>query len=252
MYPEDRVLVAYVPRPSDFEIIRSQGWYRIPRRYAPKGLHAEYLAFYFGRSFGEEKWAIHYYARRAGDELVRRRDLLPDQPDHPRADDVYYKVQLEGLQRLAQPIVSLRWRRITFVHTTWDRFMDAREINDLFIEGGPYVDRLYATLKDRGIRAERHYHVDGSTADHVVALSVPTLAGRVDVPYGDLPLDDKTLLTLAEALVKEIARQGGVANWRAPRPEWRDTGGGPGPAADNMRSRHRQRRYQEKKGGQLR
>jgi hypothetical protein len=215
MYPEDRVLVAYVPRPSDFDIIRREGWYRIPQRFAPKGLHAEYLAFYFGSKFGDEKWAIHYYARRAGHELARRRDLLPDEPEHPRADDIYYKIQLEELRKLAQPIVSLRWRRVTFIHTTWDRFQDATEINDLFIEGGVYVDRLYSTLKERGIRAERDYRIgepeEGDDVDHVVALSVPTRDGRVNVPYGDLPADDKALLALAEALVREIARQGGLA-----------------------------------------
>ncbi|MBP6786900.1 MAG: hypothetical protein KA170_04875 [Candidatus Promineofilum sp.] len=213
MYPEDRVLVAYVPQPSDFEIIRRDGWYRIPQRFAPKGVHAEYLAFYFGSKFGGEKWAVHYYAPREGHELVRRRDLLPDQPGHPRADDIYYKVQLGPLQKLSQPIVSLRWRRVTFLHTTWDRFQDATEINDLFIEGGPYVDRLYATLKERGIYADRNYHVDEQEADHVVALSVPTRDGRVDVPFGDLPASDKALLALAEALVQEIARQGGLAHW---------------------------------------
>ena len=211
MYPEDRVLVAYVPSPADFEIVRREGWYRIPQRFAPKGLHAEYIAFYFGSKFGAEKWAIHYYARRAGHELARRRDLLPDQPNHPRADDIYYKIQLEPLQKLAQPIVSLRWRRVTFIHTTWDRFRDATEINDLFIEGGPYVDRLYTALRDRGIPAEREYRVDGDRPEHAMALSVPTRDGRVNVPYGDLPLDDAALLALAEALVQQIARQGGIA-----------------------------------------
>jgi hypothetical protein len=211
MYPEDRVLVAYVPSPEDFEIVRREGWYRIPQRFAPKGLHAEYLAFYFGGKFGEEKWAIHYYARRAGHELARRRDLLPDQPDHPRADDIYYKVQLDPLRKLAQPIVSLRWRRVTFIHTTWDRFQDATEINDLFIEGGPYVDRLYATLKERGIHPERDYRLAEESPEYVVALSVPTRDGRVDVPYGDLPEGEAAVLSLADALVREIARQGGIA-----------------------------------------
>ena len=211
MYPEDRVLVAYVPRPSDFDLVRREGWYRIPQRSAPKGLHAEVIAFYFGAAFGEEKYAIHYYARNAGHELARRRDLLPDEADHPRADEVYYKVQLGPLQRLAQPIVSLRWRRLTFVHTTWDRFQDATEINDLFIEGGPYVDRLYATLKERGISAERDYRVNEDQPEYVVALSVPTRDGRVNVPYGDLPDDDAAVAALADALVQAIARQGGVA-----------------------------------------
>ncbi len=211
MYPEDRVLVAYVPRPSDFDLIRREGWYRIPQRSAPKGLHAEVIAFYFGAAFGEQKYAIHYYARNAGHELARRRDLLPDEADHPRADEVYYKVQLGPLQRLAQPIVSLRWRRLTFVHTTWDRFQDATEINDLFIEGGPYVDRLYATLKERGISADRDYRVNEEGPEYVVALSVPTRDGRVNVPYGDLPDSDAAVVSVADAIVQTIARQGGVS-----------------------------------------
>ncbi|MBK7219262.1 MAG: hypothetical protein IPH95_19950 [Candidatus Promineofilum sp.] len=212
MYPEDRVLVAYVPRPSDFDLVRREGWYRIPQRSAPKGLHAEVIAFYFGAAFGEEKYAIHYYARNAGHELARRRDLLPDEAGHPRANDIYYKVQLGPLQRLAQPIVSLRWRRLTFVHTTWDRFQDATEINDLFIEGGPYVDRLYATLKERGISADRDYRVNETEPEYVVALSVPTRDGRVNVAYGDLPDSEAAVASLADALVQTIARQGGIAH----------------------------------------
>lgn len=211
MYPEDRVLVAYVPHPSDFAIAREQGWYRIPQRHAPKGLHAEYIAFYFGRRFGEEKWAIHYYATRTGHELLHRRDLLPDEPDHPRAEDLYYKVQLGAIQKRAQPIISLRWRRITFIHTTWDRFEDATEINDLYIEGGPYVDRLYAVLKEEGIQAERDYRVQESGPAYTVALSVPCAGGRVDVGYGDLPQDEATLLKMADTLRAEIARCGGPA-----------------------------------------
>ena len=142
MYPEDRVLVAYLPDQADFEILREEGWYRIPEKHAPKGLHAEYYAFYFGRKFGEKKWAIHYYARQLGFELMTRRDMLPDEADHPRAAERYFKVSVGPLQKVKEPIISLRWRRITFMHTTWDRFQDAREINDLFVEGGEYVYSL--------------------------------------------------------------------------------------------------------------
>lgn len=148
MYPEDRVLVAYVPEPRDFDHVEKERWYRIPLQYAPKGLYAEYIAFYFGSDFGDQKWAIHYYARNMGHELTTRRVIVPDQPDHPRADHIYYKVQLGPLMRREQPIVSLRWRRVTFIHTTWDRFRDAAEISDLLLEGTQYVDRLYATLKE--------------------------------------------------------------------------------------------------------
>lgn len=148
MYPEDRVLVTYVPTPADFHLVTQAGWYRIPQAAAPKGVYAEYFAFYFGRAFGPQKWAIHTYAPRLGHELVTRRQLFPEQVEHPRVDELYYKVQLGPVQQLARPIISLHWRRITFIHTTWDRLMTAVEINDLLIEGDLYVDRAFATLKE--------------------------------------------------------------------------------------------------------
>ena len=148
IYPDDRVLVAYVPSPKDFALIQSQGWYRIPQRHAPKGLHAEYIAFYFGRKFGDQKWAIHYVAENLGHELVTRRMLLPNEPDHPRADDWYYKIQVETIRKVDRPIPSLQWRRILFLHTTGDRFLQATEINDLFLEGDGLVDRQFVALHD--------------------------------------------------------------------------------------------------------
>jgi hypothetical protein len=69
-------------------------------------------------------------------------------------------VQLGPLQQLERPIISLQWRRITFIHTTWDRFIDAREVNDLFIEGGGYVDRQYATLRDGQTQSGETYQAD--------------------------------------------------------------------------------------------
>lgn len=210
MYPEDRVLVAYIPHTSDFALVQSQGWYRIPQRHAPKGLFAEYFAFYFGRHFGEEKWAIHYYARQQGHELVTRRILFPEQPDHPRADEFYYKVQLGPLQRLPNPIISLRWRRITFLHTTWDRFQDATEINDLFIDGGEYVDRLYATLKEKGIHTERNYQVNEPGAVYQVPLAVLCRHGRIDVNASQVPQSDWELSALVERIERETAAKGGV------------------------------------------
>lgn len=212
MYPEDRVLVAYVPDPADFTIIREEGWYRIPQRHMPKGLYAEYFAFYFGRKFGPEKWAIHYYAPQQGYELLTRRDLLPHQPDHPRAGDYYYKVQLGPLQKLSRPIISLRWRRITFIHTTWDRFQDAQEINDLFVEGGEYVDRLYATLKEKGIRSERNYQVKESGTVYEVPLAVFCRDGRIDVRDQHLPRDETAVMNLADEISREVQKRGGLAD----------------------------------------
>lgn len=145
-HPADRVLVAVMNNRRDFEIARDEGWYRIPVKHAPpSAIEAAVLAFYFTRAFGEEGWAIRWYAPVRGHELVRRRDLLPEEPDHPRADELYYKMQLGPLIRLERPIPSLRWRRIVFIETTWDRFIAAREIRDLFAPG---TDGRFVTLMD--------------------------------------------------------------------------------------------------------
>lgn len=208
MYPEDRVLVAYLPRPSDFAIIQRENWYRIPQKHVPKGIYAEYIAFYFGRHFGPDKWAIHYYAPRLGYELTTRQALLPHEAHHPRAHDIYYKVQLGPLQQLERPIISLRWRRITFVHTTWDRFVDATEINDLFVEGGEYVDRLYVALKERGIQAERQYVVEEPGVVYEVPLTVLCVNGRIDIQpnqYAHLSPQET-----AHQIVQQIAQKGGI------------------------------------------
>jgi len=210
MYPEDRVLIAYMPEPADFELVREQGWYRIPQKHAPKGLYAEYYAFYFGRKFGDQKWAIHHYARQSGFELARRVDLLPDQPDHPQALEPYYRVALGPLQSLDQPIVSLRWRRITFMHTTWDRFEEAREINDLQLNGGEYVDRLYATLKERGLRVERDYQVKEPGGTYRVALAVLFEGGRVELSQGDAPASEEGRNRLVEKISRAAAERGGA------------------------------------------
>jgi hypothetical protein len=209
VYPEDRVLVAYVPRPADFAVVQADSWYRIPQRYSPKGLYAEYFAFYFGRHFGHEKWAIHYYAPQLGHELVTRQSLFPDQAAHPRANDLYYKVQLGPLRQLARPIISLRWRRVTFIHTTWDRFQDATEINDLFIDGGEYVDRLYATLKDQGIQPQRNYRVEESGVIYEVPLVVLCRHGRIDVTTSQIPETDQALAVLLAKIEREMVEKGG-------------------------------------------
>ncbi|MCA9918943.1 MAG: hypothetical protein KC445_13370, partial [Anaerolineales bacterium] len=194
---------------ADFEIVQTAGWYRIPQKHAPKGLHAEYVAFYFGRRFGPEKWAIHYFAPQVGHELTTRLALFPDQPDHPRAQEMYYKVQLGPLQKLAQPIVSLRWRRITFLHTTWDRFQDATEINDLFVDGDPYVDRLYATLKESGIQAERNYTVREANGEYVLPLVVLCKNGRIDLTQTQLAQKQTNPDHHAQEIVRLVAAAGG-------------------------------------------
>lgn len=92
MLPESSVLVAVMNRPDDFERARDAHWYRIPARSAPKFFPPDYIAFYFTKAFGQDAFSIRWYAQVRGHELVTRRDLLPDEADHPRADQRYYKL----------------------------------------------------------------------------------------------------------------------------------------------------------------
>ena len=90
---------------------------RIPLKSAPKTVAVDYLAFYQTAKFGEDKWAINYIAPVRGDELTTRAQLIRTQPDHPRASEADYKIQIGALERLARPIPSRSWRGLTFLYT---------------------------------------------------------------------------------------------------------------------------------------
>jgi len=154
--PTDLILVAVLNNKRDLEIARVLGWYRIPLKHSPKTVAVDWLAFYQTAKFGEEKWAIHYVAPVRGHELTTRGELLRTQPDHPRASEPYYKIQLGPLERLARPIPSRKWRRITFLYTTGERLLAAAEINDLIIQSEER-ELLWKALRERGLTAERSY-----------------------------------------------------------------------------------------------
>ena len=145
--PDARVLVCLINKPRDLETARWDHWYRIPVKHAPQDFLADIIAFYLTSAFGDEKWAVHEYARVRGHELVKRVDIFPDQPEHARANDLYYKMQLGPLQRLARPIPSLKWRRVAFIQTTGDRFLNALEISEL-VETRSGSNRFVQLMED--------------------------------------------------------------------------------------------------------
>lgn len=148
MYPDDRVLVAIMNNRPDWDIVQEQGWYRIPVKRAPECVpNIHWLAFYFTAKFGSDRWAVHYFAPVKGHELVSRLDLFPDQPQHPRAGQWYYKLWLGPLQHRLPPIEGQKWRRIVFIATTGDRFEQAREVSDLF-DPESSLGRMYVSLKE--------------------------------------------------------------------------------------------------------
>jgi hypothetical protein len=154
--PTDLVLVAILKDKRDLEIARMLGWYRIPLKSAPKTVAVDYLAFYQTAKFGDDKWAINYVAPVRGHELTTRAQLLRTQPDHPRAQEPYYKLQLGPLERLACSVPSRAWRRITFLYTTGEHLLQAEELNDLIVQSAER-ERLWKALRERGLQPERQY-----------------------------------------------------------------------------------------------
>jgi hypothetical protein len=145
----DRVLVAVMNNPRDLEIAREQRWYRIPVKRAPKRVGADYLALYFTGAFpSHQRHRISLYAPIRAYRLASRIELLPDEADHPRAMERYFKVEIGPLQQLAHPIPSHKLRRVTFISTTLERLLSAREITDLW-EKGLRQEALWAALEKK-------------------------------------------------------------------------------------------------------
>src|SRR5574338_1109483 len=161
--PTSLVLVCLLPTPRDLEIARLLGWYRIPLRTAPKVVAVDYLAFYQPASFGERGGRIEYTAEVRGHELTTRGELLKDEPDHPQARAEYYRIQIAGLEKLKQPVMAGKWKRITFLYTTGEYLLSARTLNDLVV-GGDERLVLWRSLRERA-ENEQLYKTDLPEAD---------------------------------------------------------------------------------------
>jgi very-short-patch-repair endonuclease len=169
------VLVAVLKDRRDLGILLREHWYRMPVMYAPVR-RFRYLAFYqpackrlsarlpttgavgqvamAGRpaSFGRDGKCIRYYAPVLGRHIRRRRDLLPDEPVHPRAGDDYVRVRVGRIRELPEPIRNTTPRRVTFGFTTLKRLLTSKNILELY--GVPPTERLVGdALRREGIRA---------------------------------------------------------------------------------------------------
>jgi very-short-patch-repair endonuclease len=211
------VLVAIMNNVLDFAIAQDHGWYRIPVRSASRRLRERWpphwLAFYQTKVFGAERWSVNYYAPVQRIRTMRRRELLPDDPDHPRADDLYHKLEIGPLQHLPQPIVSRRLRLIVFIPTTWDKFINAVEINDLYDES-PLEDRLWAEFKRHEIDVERQFFVQPKDRLYALDFAIFCERGNLDVETdGDTFHADRDRRSLDYRRDADLARTG----WRVIR-----------------------------------
>lgn len=189
--PESPVLVGAIKRKKDFVALRDEHWYRIPEGKAPQGLYADVLAFFTSSaSFKNQNGGIYYYALRQGMELVRRRDLFPDEANHPRAGDRYHKIQLSPLQDKIPPILNRpRPYRFAFIYTTWDRFQSALHIRDLYSDGDYFVDRVFHALRQSGLKPQRRWEAAYPATGAIIRVLCED--GTVIASTGDSDEDDE-------------------------------------------------------------
>jgi hypothetical protein len=171
--PTSLILVCLLPSPRDLEIARLLGWYRIPLRTAPKVVAVDYLAFYQPSAFGEHGGQVEFVAEVRGHELTTRGELLKDEMEHPHANEEYFKIQIGGLERLKEPVIAEKWKRITFLYTTGEYLLKAKTINDLVVDGDErHV--LWRSLRERA-ENEQLYKTDLPELDIPPAVLIALL-----------------------------------------------------------------------------
>ncbi len=181
---KDEVLVAIMNSPRDFAIARDRHWYRIPVRSANKWLTRRWppgwIAFYLTKVFGGEAFCVNSYANVIGVRERLRSELLPDEPQHQNSGERYYQLLLGPIQALPQPIPSRRRRRIVFIPTTWQKFLRATEINELYDES-PLEDLLWEQIKRIHLTAERQEFITANGSDYALDFAFYCVNGKLDV-----------------------------------------------------------------------
>lgn len=178
------VLVAILNNRLDFNLAYEQHWYRIPVSSKEKLLKQrwppQWLAFYQTKVFGQDAHAINYFSQVIDIQTAYRHQLFPYQPQSEKSTRQYYKLILQPLQRLPQPIFSRRFRRIVFIPTTAEKFLKAVEINDLYDES-PLEDKLWTALKQWQIQAERQELVKVNNRNYMLDFNIYCDRGQIDV-----------------------------------------------------------------------
>jgi very-short-patch-repair endonuclease len=184
MSTRGEVLVAILNDPLDFAILRERQWYRIPVHSVDRWLYncwpPKWLSFYQTKVFGDEAYAVNYYSQVVDIKKARRLELFPDEGLNENSNRHYYQVFVQPIQRLPRPINSRRWRMIVFIPTTWLKFSNAEEINDLYDES-PLEDQLWAHFKRLKISAERQEFVRVKKQDYALDFAIYCPKGNIDI-----------------------------------------------------------------------
>ena len=173
--PDTPVLVAVLNNLADWARVQTEHWYRIPLNRAPRHMAAEIVAWYQTKAFGDEGAQIRWYAPIIRCRLATRRELLPNEPEHPRADERYWRLDVGDLQALPRPIPASRFRRVTFIPTRWERLLQARDVTELWL-GDTALAELCQTLEAEGFSiAKRQLRDDEPNYSNPLPNNAPML-----------------------------------------------------------------------------
>ena len=173
-------LVAILKDKSDLAILQEQGWYRIPVASAPKRWPPRWLAFYQPKNFGEDAYRIRYYGQVKDIRRARRSELFPNELASAKSEREYFILNLAKLEEREDPIPSYRPRRLVFIPTTWTKFEQAEQINDLF-DDSPLEDQMWSEMKRISLEAERQWAVSLRQAAYFLDFALFCKNGRIDV-----------------------------------------------------------------------
>jgi very-short-patch-repair endonuclease len=154
---EQTVLVGVIKNERDLNILLTKNWYRIPVANSPN-LQFIYLAFYQPALFGKQGKSIRYYARVLNYKIAKRKDLLPDEPEHPRALDYYFQFFTGKIEKLSQPVKNIIPRRVSFGFTTLDRLLKSKNILQLY-GVAPTEQIMEKGLKRAGIKVKPQHYI---------------------------------------------------------------------------------------------
>lgn len=178
------LLVSILNNKRDFKILSEKFWYRIPVKSTEKWLRhrwpPKWISFYQTGTFKEEAYSIRYFSEVIDIVTTDRKTLFPNEPPNSNQKKTYYQIKIKPLRVLQYPIYSRRWRRITFISSTFEKFINALEINDLF-DNSPLEDRLWAELKRLDVDAERQELVTVKNNNYFLDFAVYCMQGKIDL-----------------------------------------------------------------------
>ncbi|MDD5529200.1 MAG: DUF559 domain-containing protein [bacterium] len=181
MINDSPVLVAIINRKKDWKLLQKEHWYRIPVKTAPEILKkAEYLAFYQTKILGKENSGVQYFAKIKNYKIVKRIDLLPDEPEHPSAYNEYYKITVDKLEKLPFTIPHKRARNIVFIPSTLGRLLKAQNINDLY-HTSYLEEKLYKLMQKEKISPERQWFIREDEQHYCLDFAIFCNKGNINV-----------------------------------------------------------------------